>query len=128
MITSRQLAQALLAMASDGPSDTRKLITLFVNFLKENNLQALAPNIVRHLEIEKKRAEAENRFTITSAYKLNGSAVNNILKAFKSESGAEVEKSVDESLIGGIVVKHNGVMYDASVKAQLSKLQELLTN
>jgi F0F1-type ATP synthase delta subunit len=126
-ITSRQFAQTLLAMVADGHFDIQKAVTLFTTFLEKNNLLALTPHIIRYLELEREKIQEENKFTIASPYKLHTSMVNDILKTFKSEHGAEVEKHADADLIGGIVVKHTGVVYDASIKTQLRKLQETLS-
>lgn len=126
MVTSRQLARTLWELAHENPKNVKKITDNFVSFLQENNLQALAPQIVRHLEREQQNDSSKQSFSITSAYKLSGTMLNKVLKSFDSAEGVEVIKEVDESLIAGITVKHNGMLYDTSMKTQLAKLQAAL--
>lgn len=126
-ITSEQLAQTLLAMSAEHEANTKKVVDTFVKFLEQHHLVRLVPNIMRHVERMAQHQASAETLSLTTPYKLSGAAVNKILKALGTESGVAVEKYVDESLIGGIVVKHNGLLYDGSVKGQLAVLRETLS-
>lgn len=64
--------------------------------------------------------------TIKSIRKLEKSEIESIKKEFKVEKDQEVKFEIDEKLIGGIVVRKDGEMFDGSVKGQLEKLREKL--
>jgi F-type H+-transporting ATPase subunit delta len=127
MIRSQQLAQALLLMVQEVNGDTQKATQQFLLFLERNNLSNLLPNVIFYLEKEQQKIEQAHAFSITSPYKLSTATVDQILATFQSGGSSKVEKTVDESLIGGVIVQHNGVIYDGSIKTQLVKLEESLT-
>ncbi|MGM0558572.1 MAG: ATP synthase F1 subunit delta [Myxococcota bacterium] len=66
------------------------------------------------------------RATITSASELDDEQVDQIKKALSAVTGKNVfvEKAVDESLLGGVVARVGGRVYDGSVRSQLESLRE----
>ena len=125
-VTSQQLAKTLVYMAAEKPDDIKKVTQNFIAFLEKNHLTGLLPNVLRHLNLIKKNQDEMNTFTLVSPYDLSKGTVDTILKTFDSQKDAPIEKSIDESLIGGVVVKHGGMLYDGSIKGQLEKLRMTL--
>jgi len=62
---------------------------------------------------------------ITSARRLSEPQINSIKATLKSALGQTINLSqtVDDSLLGGLIVKVGSVMVDSSIRTQLAKLQ-----
>lgn len=62
---------------------------------------------------------------VTSARPLGGAQIDSIKATLKSALGQTItlSQSVDDSLLGGLIVKVGSVMVDSSIRTQLSKLQ-----
>jgi F-type H+-transporting ATPase subunit delta len=68
------------------------------------------------------------RPTVTSALPLEEAQVAGIRKALEDSTGKQVVLAVevDPSLIGGVVTKVGGTVYDGSVRTQLSRIEDTL--
>ncbi len=64
------------------------------------------------------------RVVVTSAYPLTDSEKNNLERVFSSITGkkAVLDAGVDRSLIGGVVARVGGAVFDGSVRNQLAKM------
>jgi F-type H+-transporting ATPase subunit delta len=83
-------------------------------------------------ELDALVAHAQNRLAVelTTAYELSDSEATSIVQAIEKASGRTVEatRSVDPSLIGGIVLQVGSHRADGSVRGRLERLrQELAT-
>lgn len=65
---------------------------------------------------------------VTSAKKLTKAQTDKLAKTLKASVGKDVKVnvSVDESLIGGLIVKVGSKMIDSSIKSKLSNLQNAM--
>jgi F-type H+-transporting ATPase subunit delta len=65
------------------------------------------------------------KVSVTSAYPLNDAEKAELEKLFSSITGkkAVLDVSVDKSLIGGIVARVGGTVYDGCVRNQLEKMK-----
>jgi F-type H+-transporting ATPase subunit delta len=81
-------------------------------------------------EFEKLAAAAEGRLDVelTTAYELSDDEAADILGQIERASGRKVEatRSVDPSLIGGLVLKAGSQRIDASVRGRLTRLRQQL--
>jgi F-type H+-transporting ATPase subunit delta len=68
------------------------------------------------------------RPTLTSGLPLEASQVEEIRAALAQSTGKKVELKVevDPSLIGGVVTKIGGKVFDGSVRTQLARIQDIL--
>jgi F-type H+-transporting ATPase subunit delta len=84
-----------------------------------------------HREFERLVAAEERRLTVelTTAYALSDADAQEIVGQIERASGRPVEatRSVDESLIGGIVLQAGSLRVDASVRGRLERLRRDLT-
>ncbi len=73
-------------------------------------------------------AEGRMKVAISSATALGKKSLNELQKEFSRLTGKEVELEVevDESLIGGIVARYGGMVYDGSIRTQLNYFGEAL--
>lgn len=109
MGVSTLMANTLALMASKG--------RLFV-------LPQLVADLKSRIADEKGEVTAE----VTSAAALSADQVKSLMATLKASAGKDVKlnATVDESLIGGLVVKLGSTMIDTSVKARLAALQNAM--
>jgi F-type H+-transporting ATPase subunit delta len=87
-------------------------------------LPQMVANIEERIAIENGEVTAE----VTSAAAMSADQAAKLAATLKASVGKEVKlkTSVDESLIGGLVVKLGSTMIDTSVKAKLAALQNAM--
>ena len=108
--------------------------------LKGNELNEVIQNFVALLAREQKLKQAEKiiaefvafakkqngiqDIAITSAHKLDVKTNEAIIRAFGKQ--VEATHAIDESLLGGFIVKTEEKIFDASLKKQLQRLEQIL--
>jgi F-type H+-transporting ATPase subunit delta len=87
-------------------------------------LPQLVANLKARIAIEKGEVTAD----VTSATKLSAAQAKKLAETLKAKVGKSVKlnTTVDESLIGGLIVKLGSTMIDTSVKAKLQALQNAM--
>ena len=102
----------------------------FVKLLVENGRLGLMAEIASAFEEYKAESEARVEAEVTSAFDLNDKQKNDIAAALKKRTGRDVTVSVniDESLLGGVIIKAGDLVIDGSVSGQLEKLNSALRN
>jgi len=79
-----------------------------------------------------KRAEAENTVeaTATSAYALSDAQVQSMTDALKKKLGREVNLTteIDQSLIGGVVIRAGDLVIDGSTQAKIGSLTHAVSH
>ena len=126
-ITSLQYAQTLLeAIQITNPKDHDKILEKFVKTLAQNG------DLGKHVEIEKEYRMLEmkekgiSQAEVTTAKNLE---INSgLLKELNQIVGnkVEIKNKVDEGIIGGVVVRVDDTLIDASVRGQLGRLNQSL--
>lgn len=101
----------------------------FMALITNNGREAMLGDIAEAFEAQVKEHRGIVPMTITSATKLDASTRDAIIAKVQSsvEGKLEVEEKVDESLIGGFVVRMGDQQIDASVANQLNNLKQRLT-
>jgi F-type H+-transporting ATPase subunit delta len=125
-IDPRAREQALDAVL--GSAD--ELFRNFVRLLGEKNRIDQIPEIHEEFELLLAREERVLRLDLTTAFELSDAEAVEIATKIEEASGRKVEttRSVDPSIIGGIVVQAGSLRVDASVRGRLNQLrQELVT-
>jgi len=84
----------------------------------------LVADLQRRIAAEKGEVTAE----VTSAAPLSADQLTKLMATLKASSGQDVKlnATVDETLIGGLIVKLGSTMIDTSVKAKLAALQNAM--
>lgn len=85
---------------------------------------ALAPEISEMFDIKKAEAEAVAVVDVISAYPLDSAQQASLEQAMEKKLGRKVEisASVDESIIGGAVIRVGDSVIDASTRGRLDSL------
>ena len=124
-IEREKIVEIIVDVCGDNLNDLAKN---FVKVLAENGRLNVAEEIA--LGYEEHRAEAEKTVEaeVTSAFPLSDAQVKSMTEALKKRLGREVtlKASVDESIVGGAVIRAGDLMIDGSVSGQLEKLATAL--
>ncbi|HZR57964.1 MAG TPA: ATP synthase F1 subunit delta [Terriglobales bacterium] len=102
----------------------------FIAVLIDHGRMHFLSAIVNELELELDRRLGFTEAEITSARELNDGERRTLEGQVESLTGKKVRArySRDGSLLGGAVVKLGSTIYDGSVKGQLERIREQLTN
>ena len=126
----KQYAQALIDSLSDtDPKDTNQVLDNFVKVLAKNNDVRMFEEITAEfhkLELAKKGIK---QVEITSAHLISHATEAEIVGQLNklAKYDIEVKKKIDEQLIGGVVIRMDDQILDASVKNSLEQLKESLS-
>lgn len=105
-----------------------ELVGNFVRLVAEKGRAGELPEI--SAELDALVAQAQNRLTVelTTAHELSDAEAKSIVQQIENASGRTVEatRSVDPSLIGGIVLRIGSHLADGSVRGRLERLRHEL--
>ncbi len=123
-----QYAQALYeSLEGTKPADHDKVIDNLVAVLKKNNDLKKFNEIVGAFERFDMEKRGATKAEITTAHevKIDKSVIESLNKIAGKD--VEVKHKVDENLIGGVLIRMDDTMIDASVKGQLRDLKKTLS-
>lgn len=117
-----QYARILLKL-TDGLSgkELDTALSSFVTYLKEEQVLSKAVYIIREYERLAHEAAGTAPLTVTAAHELSKDAK----QAIETQFGGAIESvTIDETLVGGVIVRKGNTILNASISKQL----ELLAN
>ena len=103
--------------------------TNFLKLLIENDRVAVLPEVSQHFDALKAKVENSVDAVVTSAVALSDAQLNEVAGSLKARLGCEVRitTEIDETLIGGAVIRAGDVVIDGSLRARLEGLATALT-
>lgn len=109
-----------------GPKSLVDFLKVLVESDRLSDLTAIA-EAFRKLADEK---ASRVRGTVVSAVALNDADKQNLQGALERQAGKKItlDFSVDAALIGGVVARVEGLVWDGSVRTQLANLKQSLTS
>jgi F-type H+-transporting ATPase subunit delta len=112
-----------------GKSGATATCTNALLLLTEENRLSILGEIVEAVRVEADKVAGRVRARVTSATALSPAQVDEIKSAFEKRTGKRivVETAVDDDLIGGVVAQIGSVVYDGSIKSQLRRLRDDLS-
>lgn len=124
-VPADRITELVLEVCADGLSPT---MANFVRVLGEGRRLALGPAIARLFEDERSRRAGRSAVEVVSAFVLEPPQVERLAEAIGRRLGREValETSVDESLLGGVVIRVGDSVIDASLAGRLRELEHEL--
>ena len=95
-----------------------------VRLMAENGRLKLMPDVLAQFEVARAKAENKIEAEVISAFELTAEQISELVNTLKNKLGSDitVTTSIDESLIGGVVIKAGDTIIDASMKSQLDSL------
>jgi F-type H+-transporting ATPase subunit delta len=126
VIAREDQANAMAAIASK--MGLSPLMTNTIALMASKRRLFVLPQLVANLRARLADERGEMTAEVTSATKLTAAQAKKLAETLKSKVGKDVKlhTTVDESLIGGLIVKLGSTMIDTSVKAKLAALQNAM--
>jgi F-type H+-transporting ATPase subunit delta len=102
--------------------------TNFLKLLLEYGRVGVLPEIAEHFDALKANVENTVDVTVTSAAPISAAQKNAIVKALQERLGRDIklETQIDETLIGGAVIRAGDVVIDGSLRSRLTSLSNAL--
>jgi F-type H+-transporting ATPase subunit delta len=128
--SAKQYAEALFdSLEGTDPKEIDLVLNNFVEVLSANNDIKLFGEIeteFHRLELAKKGTKLAE---VTSAHALSKENERNIIQELNKivKGDVELKKKIDERILGGVVIRLDDQLIDASVKGDLDKLKEELS-
>ncbi len=125
--SAQQYAAALYqALQEAAPKDQNQVIDNFIVVLKNNNDLAHYEKVIEAYEAldRQERGVARANVAFARETEVSDEFIRQLNEFAKTK--LEIETKVDESLIGGVVVRIDDLLLDASVKGQLNRLKKFL--
>jgi F-type H+-transporting ATPase subunit delta len=110
--------------------DADELVRNFLRLLAEKGRAGQIEEIAQEFERLVRAEEGQLAVELTTAFDLSEDEASAIVEQIEKASGRRVEatRTVDPSLIGGIILQAGSLRADASVRGQLERLrQDLVT-
>ena len=102
----------------------------FIRLLAENKRLILLSEIAELYEVLKAEQERSLEVEITSAFEISSEIAEKLAVSLKKRLEREINltTSVDESLLGGAVIRAGDMVIDSSVRGKLTKLVESINS
>lgn len=121
-----QYAKILYSLTKDVDKNNLDLVIKeFLLFLRQERVYSKINYIIKEFVKYSKKQDGIIELKITSAQKLTDEKIEQIAKKFGEKT--EVTSEVNKNIIGGVVVKSDNTILDASIKTQLNKLKQHLS-
>ena len=106
--------------------EAQKLTTKFFGTLANNGRLTLINDVIDNFLLEVSRINGEVKAEVISSFVLDENEQKKVVSAITEATGIKkiiLSTSVDESLIGGLIVKIGSKMIDNSLKTKLNRLE-----
>jgi len=103
------------------------ILLQFIKILCKRRRESFLPEILKAIIDEYKRRNNIISAELITAFKFDEELRKKVLEkimAYKKSSKVELHETIDESIIGGFILKFESEQIDASVKTQLQKLYQ----
>lgn len=122
------LAKALWQMIKENPDNKEKIISQFINFLKNKNIVYLFDSIIKYFKKEALESEEKQMLRIRAKNSFSEEIINKIKKVVKADKNVNVDFQKDKEIIGGFIAEYDNKIYDTSINYQLGQLKKQLSN
>lgn len=124
-VTVSQYVEALfLSLEEVGEKDHDQIIENLVKILKANEDLDKFEKIIHELEQKMLQKNITAEVTTTSKMKVDKEIIDNINQLAGNK--ADITHEVDDTLIGGVIIKVDDTMLDTSIKTKLENLRTTL--
>lgn len=123
----RRVAKFVATQLINGESSSR-VAKVLAAYLVSNREKRQIELVIRDIESELLKSHSYLSANVSSAHKLTSEARESLIEMLKNETGAEMvelSEELDESLIGGVIVRTPEAEMDSSVKSKLTRLKAI---
>lgn len=126
-LTSDQQAAQFIALAGDSLGEKCQN---FIRVLAENGRLALLPQVAEQFDTFKSNREKSVDVEVETAFELDQATQDLLSQALskKLERDVNLHSTVNQELIGGVLIRAADVVIDDSVKGRLAKLAEAMNS
>lgn len=126
-LTGQQQAQTLIDVCGDKLNAAGQNL---VNVLAENKRISLLPQILEQFEHLKAELEKAVDVEIISAYAVSDESKQKLTDALKAKLAKDVRvtTTIDESLVGGAIIRAGDMVIDGTLRGKLAKLAEAMNS
>ena len=124
-MTKDQKGELFASVCGDNIDDAAKNL---IALLAENERLSTLPEIAEQYEVLRSADEGVVDAEVTSAMPLDSDQESALKESLKKKLGSEITLTtkVDESLIGGVVIRAGDMVIDGSIQSQLASLSNAL--
>ncbi len=124
-ISNRQLARNLYtALQEVKEKDHSQVLKNFVQIIYKMRKMSQVDRIIDEYIKYEKEVNGEVALEVITAHELTSEMKKMLEKDFGKD--ITVTEHIDESILGGIIIKTNNTIYDASIKASINQLKNTL--
>jgi F-type H+-transporting ATPase subunit delta len=125
--TAEQMAETVIDVCGDALQDDGRS---FVKVLASNKRLPLLPEIQTLFELYKANQEKTVDVEVVSAYQLGAETEQTLADVLskKLEREVKVDSTIDQSLLGGVLIRAGDLVIDGSVRGRLNKLAEAMNS
>ena len=118
---SQQKSDLIIQIMGDKLTEQQQNL---VKLMAENGRLMSMSYVLDQFEVARAKAENKIDAEVVSAFELTAEQTEELANTLKNKLGCEITltTSIDESLIGGVVIKAGDTIIDASMKSQLDSL------
>ncbi len=126
-LSAEQIAENFVVVCGDDLNDKGQN---FIRLLAENKRLVLLPDVSALYEILKANQEKSVDVEITTAFEISSDIAQKLADSLKSRLEREINLAtkVDQSLLGGAVIRAGDTVIDSSVRGKLTKLAESMNS
>lgn len=126
-LSSERLAVIFIELCGEELNDKGKN---FVNLLAENKRLLLLSAISEQFHVLKANQEKTLNVEVTTAYELSVETLDKLADSLKTRLQRDVilNTNIDQSLLGGAVIRTDDTVIDSSVRGKLVKLAESMNS
>lgn len=124
-LSEKRKAELIIELCAD---QLEPKVANFVTLLAEHQRLPVLGEIHAQFEIARDEYERRVEVNIISAYKLSEEQQNTLAQALKKRLDREISitTSVDDSLIGGVIIQAGDTVIDGSLRGRLAELKSSL--
>lgn len=125
---SKQYAQSLLGLAQGATKkEIPSIVEQFVQFLVRTRQWRFAHQILEQIENLVRAEEGKVKVVVESVNRIEKHTRQHILDFLRKEEGqVEFEEKIDPGVLGGVKLRLNDLLVDATLAGQLEKLRQQL--
>ncbi|MGU9958218.1 MAG: F0F1 ATP synthase subunit delta [Arenicellales bacterium WSBS_2016_MAG_OTU3] len=125
-VNADQIARLLTSIMGDGAS--AEAVNM-IKLMAQNERLVLLPDVLEQYEVMRAEAQSEIDAEMVSARNVTEAQQNKVIDALSQRLGRKVNLkiSIDETLIGGAIIRAGDLVIDGSAKGRLDKMAVALS-